>query len=87
MNDKLSLDYAGLVPSLHPALDPALIGAALLTALGDRYAAESEDCALHQFEQSGAHYLFDLASSAGLPQEDRTVAAWAPTMRPSTGGI
>jgi pimeloyl-ACP methyl ester carboxylesterase len=75
------LDYGGLVSSLHPARDPALIGAVILTALGDRYAVESQDSALLEFEQSGAHFLFDLASSAGLPQEDRTVAAWALTPR------
>jgi hypothetical protein len=34
---------------------------------------------LYEFQQSGAVYLFDLASSADLPQEDRTVAAWALT--------
>lgn len=30
-------------------------------------------------EQSGATYLFDLASAVGAAQEDRTVAAWATT--------
>lgn len=77
--DELSLDYAGLMSSFDPLLDPILLGAALLTALADRYQAEHQDCALHQFEQFGASYLFDLASSADLPQEDRTVAAWALT--------
>lgn len=77
--DELSLDYAGLMSSFDPLLDPNLLGAALLTALADRYQAEHQDCALHQFEQFGASYLFDLASSADLPQEDRTVAAWALT--------
>jgi hypothetical protein len=32
--------------------------------------------------QSGATYLFDLASAAGAEQEDRTVAAW--TVTPAT---
>jgi hypothetical protein len=77
----LSLDYAGLVRSLRPPLDPMFLGAALLEALADRYEAEHLDCALHQFEQSAATYLFDLASSADLPQEDRTVAARALTPR------
>jgi len=78
MND-LSLDYAGLMSSHYRPLDSTLVGAALLTALADRYAAEHRDCALHQFEQSGASYLFDLASAADLPQADRTIAAWALT--------
>jgi hypothetical protein len=32
--------------------------------------------------QSGATYLFDLASAVGAGQEDRTVAAW--TVTPAT---
>jgi hypothetical protein len=75
----LSLDYQAVVASLDRPLDAALIGVALLKALGDHYAAEHEGSALHEFQQSGATYLFDLASSADLPQEDRTVAAWALT--------
>jgi hypothetical protein len=65
----LSLDYAGLVHSLRLPLDLMLFGAALLEALADRYETEHPDCALHRFEQSAATYLFDLASSADLPQE------------------
>jgi hypothetical protein len=75
----LSLDYARLMSSFHPPLDPALVSAALLTAFADWYDASHGDCALHQFEQAGASYLFDLASSGNLPQEDRTVAAVALT--------
>ena len=76
----LSLDYAAVLSALRPPLDPPAVGAALLTALGDHYAAQHEGrCALVEFEQSGAVYLFDLASSADLPQEDRTVAAWGTT--------
>jgi hypothetical protein len=41
-------------------------------------------CSLLQFPQAGAIYLFDLASSAGGAQEDRTVAAWTTT--PATVG-
>ena len=77
----LSLDYAGLVHSLRPPLHPTFLGAALLAALADLYEAEHPVCALHQFKQSAATYLFDLASSADLPREDRTVAAWALTPR------
>ena len=76
----LSLDYARLVSSLDGPLDPAAVGAALVDALAARYeASHSAGSALHEFQQSGATYLFDLASAAGLPQEDRTVAAWALT--------
>lgn len=75
----LSLDYAGLMSSFHPPLDLALVSAALLTAFADWYKARHGDCALHQFQQGEASYLFDLASAANLPQEDRTVAALAQT--------
>lgn len=77
---QLSVDYAAVLAALHPPLDTDSIGAALLTALGDRYdARQHSGSALHELQQSGATYLFDLASSAHLPQEDRTVAAWALT--------
>jgi hypothetical protein len=74
---ELSLDYRRLVSSLGGRPDPAAVGAALLTALAARYeASQPAGCALHEFQQSGATYLFDLASAVGLPQEDRTIAAW-----------
>lgn len=75
----LSLDYADVMSSLNPPVDPTVVAAALLEALADRYEVEHSPCALHQFQQSGAHFLFDVASSGDLPQEDRTVAAWALT--------
>lgn len=59
--------------------DPGVVGAVLLTALAARYEASHPATALHEFQQSGATYLFDLASPVGLPQEDRTVAAWTVT--------
>jgi hypothetical protein len=75
---ELSLDFERLASSL--GADPAGLGAALLSALAARYeASHSAGSALHEFHQSGATYLFDLASAAGLPQEDRTVAAWTVT--------
>jgi hypothetical protein len=77
----LSLDYARLMHSLRSPLDPTILGAALLEVLADLYEAEHPGCALHQFEQSAATHLFDLAGSADLPQEDRTIAAWALTPR------
>jgi hypothetical protein len=55
------------------------VGAALLTAFADWYEARHGDSALHQFEQAGATYLFDLANSRNLPQGDRSVAALALT--------
>ena len=76
----LSIDYERLVSSLGAGPDPAVVGAALLAALAARYeASRPSGSALHEFQQSGATYLFDLASAAGLPQEDRTVAAWTVT--------
>ena len=75
----LSLDYQAVLASLDHPLDAAEVGAALLSALGDLCALKHQESALHEFEQSGATYLFDLASPADLPQEDRTVAAWALT--------
>lgn len=71
-----SLDYAGL---LLPLADPARLGEALLNLLGQRYADVYQGCALHTFTQSSATYLFDLASAAGAPWEDRTVGAWTVT--------
>jgi hypothetical protein len=77
---ELSLDYERLASSVGAWPDPAAVGGALLTALAARYEASCPDgAALHEFQQSGATYLFDLASAAGLPQEDRTVAAWTLT--------
>src|SRR3954451_5011238 len=50
------------------------------TALAARYeATHPAGAGLHEFQQSGVTYLFDLASAVGLPQEDRTVAAWTLT--------
>jgi hypothetical protein len=43
-----------VLASLDRPLDMAVVGAALLEALGDRYAAEHEASAVHEFEQSGA---------------------------------
>jgi len=77
---QLSLDYERVASSLGAWPDPAALGAALLTALADRYdASHPAGSALHEFLQSGATYLFDLASAVGLPHEDRTIAAWTLT--------
>jgi hypothetical protein len=76
---ELSVDYELVFASLDSPGDPVRLGAALLAALADYYESVHGDCALYEFEQSGAVYLFDLASGSDLPQEDRTVAAWTVT--------
>jgi hypothetical protein len=76
----LSLDYEAFLASLNQLPQPAELGATLANAAADRYQAEHEGaCALFKFEQIGATFWFDFASSAALPQEDRTIAAWAIT--------
>jgi hypothetical protein len=75
----LSVDYASIVRGLARPLDTACLGDALFSAFAARYEREQQNCCLLLFEQSGAHYLFDYASSVGGLQEDRTVAAWAVT--------
>jgi hypothetical protein len=81
---QLSVDYAGLVRGLRMPLAPADLGPALLDAVAERYEHQFPGCSLLQFVQSGATYLFDLASAAGAEQEDRTLAAW--TITPATVG-
>jgi hypothetical protein len=60
----LSIDFAGVVAGPDLPLDGRTVGSALLKALGDHYKAEHSASPLYEFEQSGARYLFDLASSA-----------------------
>jgi hypothetical protein len=81
---RLSVDYPGLVRGLGMPLVPADLGAVLLDAVAERYEYQFPDCSLLRFVQSGATYLFDLASAAGAEQEDRTLAAWVIT--PATVG-
>lgn len=76
---RLSVDYAGLARDLSMPPAPADVGRVLLAAAAARYERVCPDCSLVQFTQSGATYLFDLASAAGAEQEDRTVAAWTVT--------
>src|SRR5687767_9082684 len=76
----LSLDYGAHLASLNQPPVPEEAGAILAYAAADRYQAEHGGaCALLELEQIGATYWFDFASSAALPQEDRTIAAWAIT--------
>lgn len=79
---RLPVDYAGLVCGPRMPLAPADLGMALLDAVAERYEHQFPDCSLLQFVQSGATYLFDLASAVGAGQEDRTLAAW--TVTPAT---
>src|SRR3569833_1499702 len=80
----LSVDYTGLMCDLATPLVDAEVGSVLLVALAERYERQVPNCSLANFVQSGATYLFDLASAVGAGQEDRTVAAW--TVTPATGG-
>jgi hypothetical protein len=75
----MSMDYEGLVHHLEVPLAHANLGQILLDAAAERYERQWPDCSLVQFAQSGATYLFDLASTTSAAQEDRTVAAWAVT--------
>jgi hypothetical protein len=75
----LSVDYAGLAGDLSRPLVPVEVGQVLLGAARDRYQRVRTHCSLVQFTQSGATYLFDLASAVDAEQEDRTVAAWTIT--------
>jgi len=62
---RLSVDYEGLVRDLTVPLIPAEVGNALLEAVAERYERMCPDSSLVQFTQSGATYLFDLASAVG----------------------
>jgi hypothetical protein len=76
---ELSVDYECLLRDLKAPLVAGCVGPALLAATAERYESRCPHCSLVEFAQSGATYLFDLASAAGAGQEDRTVAAWAIT--------
>jgi hypothetical protein len=74
--DRLSLDYELVASSLGASPDPAALGTALLAALADRYeTGHPAGCALHELQQSGATYLFDLAGAAGARDMRRRSAA------------
>lgn len=76
---QMSVDYACLVGNLSRPLAAVEVGQVLLSAAGNRYQGVCTHSSLAQFTQSGATYLFDLASAVDAEQEDRTVAAWAVT--------
>ena len=73
------MGYTYLAGDLAVPLAAACVGPALLAAVAERYESQWPHCSLVEFVQSGAAYLFDLASAGGGGQEDRTVAAWAVT--------
>jgi hypothetical protein len=75
----LSVNYGRVLADLERPPDAASVGAALLSVLAQRYAQRHGRHGLVEFMQAGASYLFDFASSADAPQEDRTVAAWTVT--------
>jgi hypothetical protein len=74
-----AVDYARVLLGLARPLDAGAVGVAILAALVDRYDRQCCACALHEFQESGATYLFDLASAVAATQEDRTVGAWTVT--------
>jgi hypothetical protein len=76
---ELSVDYTYLLGGLTVPLVAGCVGPALLVAVAERYESQCPHCSLVEFVQSGATYLFDLASAGGAGREDRTVAAWAVT--------
>lgn len=76
--ESLSLDYSAMTADCSQP-DAARVGEALFLAAAPRYSHQFPGCMLTEFQQAGAHYLFDFASSTGCPWEDRTVAAWAIT--------
>ena len=73
------MDYKGLISELAMPLASADVGSVLLVAVAERYERQFPNCSLVNSVQSGATYLFDLASAVGAGQEDRTVAAWTVT--------
>ena len=76
---EFSVDYMRLAGDLTAPPVAGCIGPALLAAVAERYESRCGRCSLVELVQSGATYLFELASAAGAEQEDRTVAAWAVT--------
>lgn len=75
----LSVDYAEVMAGLGAFPTSDAVGRALLDVLTDRYRRQHPASAVLTFTQIGATYCFDFASSDGLPQEDRTIAAWTLT--------
>lgn len=74
-----SFDYGRAIASLGWDSDPISLGSILFTIVAERYESTHGESALHEFEQGGARYLFDLASEIDPLRADRTVAAWTVT--------
>lgn len=69
---ELSVDYTYLLGDLTAPLAAACVGPALLAAVAERYESQCPHCSLVEFAQSGATYLFDLASAGGARLAKRT---------------
>jgi hypothetical protein len=77
------VDYGRMVASASAHSDR--LGEFLADAWAAAYRSRIPDSALLEFDSDGARFLFDLASSVGAAQADRTVAAWGrsrPAPRP-----
>lgn len=74
-----SINYDAVLAGVPVIEGPAVLGEAILDALAGRYLEQHGDSNLLRFTQSGAVYLFDLASAAGVRRDDRTVAAYGRT--------
>jgi len=67
----LSLDYGELVRSLDRPIDPVQLGRALMSSAASRYEGVLRESPLHEFEQSGATFLFDLDFRIAVAAEPR----------------
>jgi hypothetical protein len=79
------IDYAGVAAASAQSDGPEALGERLTAAWATTYRSRIPDSALLEFDSDGARFLFDLASSVGAAQADRTVAAWGrsrPAPRP-----
>jgi hypothetical protein len=71
------LDYASVAAAMVAGRGgPEELGGRLSEAWAAAYRSQIPQSALLEFDSDGARFLFDLASEAGAPQADRTVAAW-----------
>ncbi|MDT3446804.1 MULTISPECIES: hypothetical protein [unclassified Pseudofrankia] len=87
MHPEEGLDYEAIATAVMTVPDRlsymAALGAALSGAWAERYRRLVGSSYLHEIPLDGSTLLFDLASAAGAPQADRTVAAWGVTRRPA----
>ena len=80
------VDYAAVAAAASAQLDePEALAEHLSAAWAAAYRSRIPQSFLLEFDSDGARFLFDLASSVGAAQADRTVAAWGrsrPAPRP-----